>query len=109
MYKIAKFAVFVIAAGLVLGITSVSTPVAADKDGECRESEAGFERADCEIHENTGSTAQDPSKQDLAFHTGTCQGGHTSDALESLGGCDILGDPGNSDENRQDNNDDDDE
>ncbi|HYZ58120.1 MAG TPA: hypothetical protein VE544_00580 [Nitrososphaeraceae archaeon] len=48
------------------------------------------------------------SEQDVRFHEGTCQGGHSTDVLdEEFGGCDALGDPGNSDDNRQDNNDDD--
>jgi hypothetical protein len=75
-------------------------PATADKGGECREDreDKGFERADCEVHENTGPV----SDQDIRFHEGTCQGGHTSEALEGLGGCEILTAPGNSDDNRND-------
>jgi hypothetical protein len=59
----------------------------------------GLEVADENVHDNTGPV----SDQDVRFHEGTCQGGHTTEALEGLGGCDILSDPGNSDNHRQDN------
>jgi hypothetical protein len=55
----------------------------------------GLEEADDNVHENAPD-------QDIEFHEGTCQGGHTTEALEDLGGCDILSDPGNSDDNRND-------
>jgi hypothetical protein len=63
----------------------------------------GLEIADERVHENTGPV----SDQDVRFHEGLYQGGHTTEALESLGGCGILSDPGNSDNNKQDDNDDD--
>jgi hypothetical protein len=58
----------------------------------------GIERADEEVHENTGPV----SKQDVVFHEGLCQAGITTEALEGLGGCVILTAPGSSDEVRQD-------
>lgn len=73
---------------------SVTNTVMADKDSASQ----GLEKADENVHENTGSV----SEQDIRFHEGLCQGGHTTDALEGLGGCNILSAPGNSDDNRQD-------
>jgi hypothetical protein len=58
----------------------------------------GLEIADQKVHENTGPV----SDQDIKFHEGLCQGGHTTKALEALGGCDILSAPGNSDDHRND-------
>jgi hypothetical protein len=92
-------AIFVLVAAIATAVTTISTlaPAAlADKNHEC--SGSGFERADCNVHENTGPV----SKQDVRFHEGTCQGGHTTKALEGLGGCDALSKPGNSDDHRQD-------
>jgi hypothetical protein len=57
----------------------------------------GMETADENVHKNT------ETKQDIAFHEGLCQAGITTEALISLGGCGILGSPGQSDEVRQDN------
>jgi hypothetical protein len=98
MNTIVKFAVLVITAGLVVGTTSMVTSVTASVDPASN----GLERADDNVHANA-------LQNDVTFHEGLCQGGHTTEALEGLGGCDILGDPGNSDENRQDNDDDDDD
>jgi hypothetical protein len=93
-------AIFVLVAAIATAVTTISTlaPAAlADKNHEC--SGSGFERADCNVHENTGPV----SKQDVRFHEGTCQGGHSTAAL-GPSGCDnpILSDPGNSDDHRQD-------
>ena len=74
--------------------TSTLEPVSADKNSGSN----GLEKADKNVHDNTGPV----SDQDVRFHEGLCQGGHTTDALEQLGGCDILTDPGDSDSHRQD-------
>jgi hypothetical protein len=53
----------------------------------------------------TDSTPDDLSEQDIRFHEGICQGGHSTDVLDEITGgegCGALGDPGKSDENRQD-------
>jgi len=50
---------------------------------------SGFNRADCNVHENTGGVG---SNQDLNFHIGTCQGGHSSTVLDTIGGCSGLHD-----------------
>ena len=60
----------------------------------------GIERADVNVHENTGPV----SHQDIVFHEGLCQAGITTEALEGLGGCEILTSPGQSDDVRQDSN-----
>jgi acyl-coenzyme A thioesterase PaaI-like protein len=45
------------------------------------------------------------SDQDVRFHEGLCQGGHSTTVLDSIGGCNnpIITPPGNSDNHRQDN------
>lgn len=83
-------AIFLIATSIAIGtITSITTPALADKPDK-----TGLEKADQNIHENTGPPV--PSDQDIRFHEGTCQGGHTTEALEGLGGCDALSGPGES-------------
>ncbi len=91
-------AIFLIATSIAIGATtSLATQASADKPDK-----TGLEKADEKVHENTGSTPENPSDQDVRFHEGTCQGGHTTDVLESIGGCGALTDPGNSDDHRQD-------
>jgi hypothetical protein len=86
-----------IAAMLGIGLISMVTPVVlADKES----GDNGLDKADQNVHENTpGEFAGD---QDIRFHEGTCQGGHEVDIPE---GCDndLITDPGNSDDNRNDN------
>lgn len=54
----------------------------------------GFDRADCNVHENTpGGFGGD---QDVRFYEGTCQGGRDHPACDF----DIITEPGNSDEQR---------
>jgi hypothetical protein len=78
-----------------LAISLIVPADAERKNEECSE-ESGFDRADCNVHENTpdGFTGD----QDVRFHEGTCQGGRDHPA------CDLplITEPGNSDENRQD-------
>jgi hypothetical protein len=85
-----------IATAMVVAGSSSVIPASAGKDN----AQGGLNNADDKVHENTGD-GETGSKQDLAFHEGTCQGGHSTDALGE-GGCDALGDPGRSDDNRQD-------
>jgi hypothetical protein len=51
----------------------------------------GLETADINVHENTPVGPK--GQQDINFHVGTCQGGHTIEVLESLGRCSILPSP----------------
>jgi hypothetical protein len=78
------FAISVIAASMIIATVSMTSPVAADK------ARKGLDTADKNIHDNTGPL----SDQDLRFHEGTCQGGHSTTVLDNLGGCDILKEPG---------------
>ena len=87
-------AIFFIATSIVVATNSISSTAFADKSSGSN----GLEKADKNVHDNTGPV----SDQDIRFHEGLCQGGHTTEALDNLGGCDILTDPGNSDGNRQD-------
>jgi hypothetical protein len=87
MKMMKAIAIFVLVAAIVTAITTISihTPVAlaAKTSGS-----NGLEIADENIHTNTHSTPQDLSKQDLNFHVGTCQGGHSTAALDQIaGGC----------------------
>ena len=88
------FAIFAIMASMTIGTVLAINPVYADKSSGSN----GLETADVNVHENTGPV----SSQDVRFHEGLCQGGHTTEALDGLGGCDILTSPANSDDNRQD-------
>ena len=81
-------AILVIAASLVIAVPMV-TQASADKSSGSN----GLEKADKNVHDNTGGLGSGP---DLKFHEGTCQGGHSTDALDNLGGCDILPEPGES-------------
>jgi hypothetical protein len=88
-------AIFLIATSFAIAAVSATNIVLADKSSGSN----GLEKADDKVHENTGPV----SDQDIKFHEGLCQGGHSTEALDNLGGCDILSDPGNSDDNRNDN------
>ena len=89
-----KLAAMFVVVGALAAIGTTTTTAFA------KETPPGIaEHADENVHDNTGPV----SKQDVAFHTGLCQAGITTDALQDLGGCAILGSPGQSDEVRQDN------
>jgi hypothetical protein len=90
-------AILIIAASIAFATTSLAPQASAGKPDT-----TGLEQADGKVHENTGSTPANPSDQDIRFHEGTCQGGHTTDVLDSIGGCGALSDPGDSDNHRQD-------
>ena len=98
MNTIVKLAVLVIAAGLVIGTTSMASPVVADEKENAQD---GLNEADDKVHDNA-------PQNDVTFHEGLCQGGHSTDVLDDITdgkGCDAnppITDPGNSDENRQD-------
>ena len=106
MNYLAKFAMLALIAGLVIGTTNMINPVAAVKS-DMHHAQDGLNRADENIHENTDSSPPpgELSDQDVAFHEGICQGDHSTDVLDEITdgeGCDALGDPGNSDDHRQD-------
>ena len=88
------FAILIIAATMVTAVVPMAISVSADKSSGSN----GLEKADDKVHDNTGPV----SDQDIKFHEGLCQGGHSTEALDNLGGCDILSDPGESDDNRND-------
>jgi hypothetical protein len=80
------------AIGTVMTAASALTTVAlADKSSGSN----GLETADKKIHENTHSSPGDLSQQDVNFHVGTCQGGHSTKALNDLfkNGCNDLPSP----------------
>ena len=87
-------AIFLIATSIAIATTPIATPVLADKSS----GQNGLDKADENVHDTPGGFA---GKQDLKFHEGTCQGGHPVDIPE---GCDndLITDPGNSDDNRND-------
>jgi hypothetical protein len=85
-------AIFLIATAIAVATTSISTQASADKPDI-----TGLDKADQNIHDNTGFA----SPQDIRHHEGTCQGGHE---VNIPNGCnnDLITDPGNSDDHRQD-------
>jgi hypothetical protein len=93
-----NLAIFVLVAAIVTAVTAISSlgpaALAAKSSGS-----NGLERADQNVHENTGPG----SPQDIRFHEGTCQGGHATAAL-GPSGCNnpLITAPGNSDNHRQD-------
>ena len=85
-----------LAALTLTGTLAINLVVPVDASNECQGIK-GFDRADCNAHENTpGEFGGD---QDIRFHEGTCQGGRDHPACDF----DIITEPGNSDDHRQDN------
>ena len=97
MHTRSALAIFLIATSITIGTTaSIATTAFADKSSGSN----GLEKADQNIHDHFGGL----SDKDVKWHEGICQGGHSTKALDALGGCDILGDPGKSDDHRQNPN-----
>ncbi len=70
---------------VTVGITTTTAAFAQDPARE------GLDRADENVHEGTDSTPEDLSEQDIRFHEGTCQGGHSTTVLDTeFGGCGEL-------------------
>jgi hypothetical protein len=79
--------IFILVASIVTAITSVSTTVLAEKS----QGSHGLEVADENVHNTPGGFG---GQQDVNFHVGTCQGGHTTtDLNNALGGCSALPSP----------------
>jgi uncharacterized membrane protein len=76
-----------------LGAMAIPASATSDEDPASK----GLEKADDNVHENA-------PQNDVKFHEGTCQGGHTTEALEEIASCDEppITDPGNSDDHRND-------
>ena len=68
-------------------VATTSTTTYADKSSGSN----GLEEADEKVHNTPGGFG---GHQDIKFHTGTCQGGHSTSDLDSIGGCSILPKPG---------------
>lgn len=79
-------AIFLIATSIAVATVSIATQALAVDDP----ARGGLDKADKNVHDNTGGL----SDQDIRFHEGTCQGGHSTTVLDNLGGCDILPPPG---------------
>jgi hypothetical protein len=82
-----------LAAILVVALGTVGTTATAfaetDEEEETEETELGgdaIEIADEAVHEFSGPG----SEQDIRFHQALCEAGITTEALEELGGCEIL-------------------
>jgi hypothetical protein len=86
-------AVLAVATVLTAGLAVLPSYATTDEDPASN----GLEIADRKVHENA-------PQNDVTFHEGTCQGGHTTEALEEIASCDELPitDPGNSDDHRND-------
>jgi hypothetical protein len=73
---------------IAIATISVYNPIALAAKSSTDPARKGLDTADQKIHENTHSTPSDLSKQDLNFHVGTCQGGHSTTVLDQLAnGC----------------------
>ena len=77
--------VFVLVVSAVTVVATVSTPAAF-----AQTINPGLETADPHVHNTPGGFG---GQQDVNFHTGTCQGGHTTTDLNGIGGCGILQSP----------------
>jgi hypothetical protein len=91
--KIGIVTVVVTITALVLLGTGTIAPAFSQQDP----ARGGLDRADVNIHENTGSTPGDLSRQDIRFHQGICQGGHSTTVLDQITGgqgCNALAPPG---------------
>jgi hypothetical protein len=90
-------ATVVITTLLLLGTgigTGTIAPVSAQRP-EPDPARGGLDRADVNVHENTDSTPDNLSEQDLRFHEGLCQGGHSTTVVDrEFGGCGALDPPG---------------
>jgi len=72
----------------IVALGTVGTTATAFAESE---ENSAIETADQIIHEAVEpEEGQQVSDTDLAFHQALCQVGITTEALESLGGCDVL-------------------
>jgi len=86
MHTKCALAILVVAASLVIAMVPMAVPVSAEDHAR-----GGLDKADKNVHDNTGGL----SDQDIRFHEGTCQGGHSTTVLDNLlGGCDNVPPPG---------------
>jgi|SRR5215212_1422543 len=83
--KMRTTAIFFLSAviAIAIAIISVYNPIALAAKSSTDHARKGLDTADEKIHENTHSTLSDLSKQDLNFHVGTCQGGHSTTVLDN--------------------------
>jgi hypothetical protein len=81
--------IFFLSAVIAIAIATISVynPIALAQSST-DPARKGLDIADEKIHENTHSTPSDLSQQDVNFHTGICQGGHSTTVLDQLAqGC----------------------
>jgi hypothetical protein len=64
---------------------SISSPAALAQKSNNQHGSIGLEVADEKVHHTPGGFT---GQQDVNFHTGICQGGHSTEALDlAAGGC----------------------
>jgi hypothetical protein len=90
----AKLATILVVALGTIGTTATAFADPEDTGEEISEEHQDIiELTDQLVHETSPpEEGQAVSDEDVAFHTGLCQAGITTEALEELGGCDILPD-----------------
>jgi hypothetical protein len=79
----------------ILALATIGTTATAfaqtEEEEETELGGEGIEIADEAIHEaNPPEEGEVASEDDIQFHQALCEGGITTEALEELGGCEIL-------------------
>ena len=90
--KLATMFIIVVALGTI-GTTATATTAFATLGVEeiDEEQQAAIEIADQAVHEAFPPEAgEEVSEEDVRFHQGLCAVGITTEALEGLGGCEVL-------------------
>jgi hypothetical protein len=85
---------FVLIAAIVTAITAMSTSPLPAASADKSSGSNGLETADVNVHENT--PGHFVGQQDVNFHVGLCQGGHSTEALDQAtggAGCSALPSP----------------
>jgi hypothetical protein len=84
---------FILALGTI-GTTATTAFAQTEEEEETEEAELGgdaIEIADEAVHEaNPPEEGEAASEEDIRFHQALCEVGITTQALEELGGCEIL-------------------
>jgi hypothetical protein len=82
---------FIVVALGAIGTTATAFAQSEEESGITESKQAAIETADEWVHEHfEPEEGEQVSEADIRFHQGLCHLGITTEALEELGGCDIL-------------------